>query len=584
MAINVMTRFSAAVCLTAALFAGASQAQVRVNWTGPVGQERDWDDGSGGGDAGTFWQGGFQPNRAFDEYASVSNGGVALIDHAIIISPADIQLAQDAGSSGTLIIRDGGSITVLESSGGLGDGLLANGAPGGGAGTLVLRDNIGNVSIQRYSQTAASTLVTQLGNHPSFANPVQVSQQITLDGILRVERTPGSGFVAAGGNSWTIFQGAPASGAFDQIDFDPALLSNPGQFFAVSTAGNAVTLSVEQRLVLQVDRFTGATTLRNPSGHATNIELINYTLHSSTTPLDSTDARWKSFEDDPTKPGWFEANPTVTDLSELNPTGSLTMNPGVTHDFGTPLTANTGAPLGTSRVNVDGVSYQYQLPNGDFVAAAVEPVGRFNDLVLVVDPSDGSTILQNQSTQSIELISYTISSESDSLLSSWSGLQGLGEPGWFKANGTTSDLSELASADPLVLGEGQQRDLGFAWNTSGDDDLTFVYQDPITGQLIDGTVHFGLPQNISVGLAGDFNHDGTVDAADYVVWRKTNGSPAEYATWRANFGTTELGSGNGAAANSSVAIANQPVPEPTTCLLALLGTALVAGSRKAQRS
>ena len=53
------------------------------------------------------------------------------------------------------------------------------------------------------------------------------------------ERTPGSGFVAAGGNSWTIFEGAPASGAFDQIDFDPALFSHPGQFFAVSTAGNA---------------------------------------------------------------------------------------------------------------------------------------------------------------------------------------------------------------------------------------------------------------------------------------------------------------------------------------------------------
>ena len=210
---------------------------------------------------------------------------------------------------------------------------------------------------------------------------------------------------------------------------------------------------------------------------------------------------------------------------------------------------------------------------GEFVAAAIESVGRFNDLVLVVDPSDGSTLIQNQSAQSIELISYTISSESDSLLSSWSGLQGLGEPGWFKANGTASDLSELASANPLVLGEGEQRNLGFAWNTSGDDDLTFVYQDPTTGQLIDGTVHFGLPENISVGLDGDFNHDGTVDAADYVVWRKNDGGPDGYAEWRANFGMTELGIGNGAAANSSVAIANQPVPEPTTCLLALLGTA-----------
>ena len=39
-------------------------------------------------------------------------------------------------------------------------------------------------------------------------------------------------------------------------------------------------------------------------------------------------------------------------------------------------------------------------------------------------------------------------------------------------------------------------------------------------------------------LPGDFNHDGTVDAADYVVWRKTDGTPAGYNTWRTHFGQT----------------------------------------------
>ena len=45
-------------------------------------------------------------------------------------------------------------------------------------------------------------------------------------------------------------------------------------------------------------------------------------------------------------------------------------------------------------------------------------------------------------------------------------------------------------------------------------------------------------------LPGDFNHDGTVDAADYIVWRKTDGTPAGYNTWRANFGQP-AGSGSG---------------------------------------
>ncbi|MEX2546100.1 MAG: hypothetical protein WD316_13305 [Phycisphaeraceae bacterium] len=40
------------------------------------------------------------------------------------------------------------------------------------------------------------------------------------------------------------------------------------------------------------------------------------------------------------------------------------------------------------------------------------------------------------------------------------------------------------------------------------------------------------------GLEGDYNGDGVVDAADYVVWRKTDGSAEGYNTWRTNFGAT----------------------------------------------
>jgi hypothetical protein len=79
-------------------------------------------------------------------------------------------------------------------------------------------------------------------------------------------------------------------------------------------------------------------------------------------------------------------------------------------------------------------------------------------------------------------------------------------------------------------------------------------------------------------LLGDYNRNGVVDAADYVVWRTSIGSTGsglaadgngdnmvdqlDYGIWKANFGNTV-----GAAASS----ANQPIPEPSMAIQSLLG-------------
>jgi hypothetical protein len=51
------------------------------------------------------------------------------------------------------------------------------------------------------------------------------------------------------------------------------------------------------------------------------------------------------------------------------------------------------------------------------------------------------------------------------------------------------------------------------------------------------------------GAGGDYNGDGSVDAADYVVWRKNpamfGGDPAGYNTWRTNFGGSAGGGAGG---------------------------------------
>jgi autotransporter-associated beta strand protein len=94
---------------------------------------------------------------------------------------------------------------------------------------------------------------------------------------------------------------------------------------------------------------------------------------------------------------------------------------------------------------------------------------------------------------------------------------------------------------------------------------------------IDGT--------LSVNLQGDYNGNGTVDAADYVVYRNTLGQTGtalaadgndngvidtgDLDIWRARFGQT--------AASGSISTAT--LPEPTTCILALVAAACCLRSR-----
>ena len=77
---------------------------------------------------------------------------------------------------------------------------------------------------------------------------------------------------------------------------------------------------------------------------------------------------------------------------------------------------------------------------------------------------------------------------------------------------------------------------------------------------------------------GDYNRDGTVDAADYVVWRKGLGTiytQANYDLWRANFGQT-IGSGAALPSADPLSIA---VPEPVAWVMLLTGTLAIFSRR-----
>lgn len=80
-------------------------------------------------------------------------------------------------------------------------------------------------------------------------------------------------------------------------------------------------------------------------------------------------------------------------------------------------------------------------------------------------------------------------------------------------------------------------------------------------------------------LAGDFNEDGTVDAADYTVWRDglgTTSIQADYDIWVNNYGATS--SSLSVASSNSPASQSSPIPEPSTA--ALLTVMLASGSSR----
>ncbi|MGI9457834.1 MAG: CAP domain-containing protein [Aeoliella sp.] len=106
-------------------------------------------------------------------------------------------------------------------------------------------------------------------------------------------------------------------------------------------------------------------------------------------------------------------------------------------------------------------------------------------------------------------------------------------------------------------------------------------------EIFDTNIDLGdVPSVITAIIAGDYNADGTVDAADYSVWRSHLGAPAgtlpgdidggvigddQYVTWRSNFG------------NSSGALLRtldpRGVPEPTSAALTAISLGVLVALR-----
>jgi hypothetical protein len=104
--------------------------------------------------------------------------------------------------------------------------------------------------------------------------------------------------------------------------------------------------------------------------------------------------------------------------------------------------------------------------------------------------------------------------------------------------------------------------------------------------------NYSAPTSLSIVLppaTGDYNNNGVVDLADYVLWRNTQGTStvlandaiggriglAQYDQWRLHFGQTGGISGGG--------LSSGAIPEPATLSLIILG-ALCIWTRQRRRA
>jgi hypothetical protein len=166
----------------------------------------------------------------------------------------------------------------------------------------------------------------------------------------------------------------------------------------------------------------------------------------------------------------------------------------------------------------------------------------------------------------------------------------------------TIDLTGMA-AGWHVLGIEYDPASGDVTATYDDDEYTFDFGTLPDDRDMIGNFYIGYRENLpgtgatgrpptydlfippADDLLGDFNDDGKVDAADYVIWRKNGSNPlpndggaadlaARFTLWKANFGNMQMpggGSGGGA------------VPEPGAMMLVLMGVGALAAGRRSGR-
>lgn len=574
---------------------------------------------------------------AFDfgsgERAFIENGGTATVNSAGPYSPGQIVMGSATGTSGTLEIQSGGVIASRIGGGVNGNITVGSGAgigvlrvlPGGSIsaeGSLVQGNNnsnrifVGGAGAGTATLSAASaTLGSEVHVYPNAAFSTTGSGNFGVGAIYAPHVTANgvSGKINVGataalagdlaldfgsytptvGHNWNVLEAAAFSGNFNSISSNASLAANHALVATRPSLGGgrvAYNVSVQEVLVLEVNRDTGMATLKHPG--SSNIQLDGYFIGSDAGSLNP--ANWNSWDAGNHFGGdWLATDARPDNLGELKPVGNATLNGGNTlnYQFGNIYNALAG-PFGTVNEDLE-FGYRRSSDGAQFPGKVVYTGTKFNTLLLQVDPTGaGDAYLRNTSGATVQIDAYDVLSSAGRLSTTgWNSFDDQNYQGantWLEVNSNANLIGEVNQTGFTTLAPGAALNLGKLF-AGGAQDLQFSFL--LQGQEEATPGHVLYQSFANQPLPGDFNGNGVVDAADYTLWRDNLGAANEsainnngdgggitasdYTFWKQRFG-------NSAGSGASGLATTGAVPEPATAFLAVFTFGLAAVARRSR--
>jgi hypothetical protein len=601
---------------------------------------------------GTYWWGpalmnNFVPESQFLDIARIEDGGVAyvamdggLYPGQIVIGAGPVaDLHESALGMGTVEIRDGGVMRSIQTTtmAGSTNGNVTVGSPTGNAtfegtlrvlpgGELTAQGSLvsgfgnpnnsitvgglaGDAAILEAGSAQLNALTRVYPNADfSTTSGVTFGSQGNSNYVSDITGNGTNGRISAGttatlagqlslnfnsytpsvGDSWTVLDANAFVGSFAQISTNANLAFN--QDFVVSNVDNAGTrnlnVSLQEVLVLEVNRDSGTATLTHPG--SADIDMDGYFVGSDVGAL-SFGNRVSVNNQSSLGGDWIDTGATPNNVGELKPTNDGTVPAGTNNiNLGAIFDATAG-PFGQDN---EDLQFGYRSSDGSQSTGVVRYTGStVNTLLLQVDPTgSGDAFLRNTSGETVFIDGYDVLSDAARLdPAAWNSLDEQGEDSdaWLEIlNKSSSKIGEVNQASFTMIGPNENFNLGPLY-VGGEQDLAFSFL--MMGEEIATPGKVLYEAFAVVDVPGDYNQDGIVNAADYVVWRNHDGTgfalpnrnPAlmgnigagDYAFWAQNYGST---SGAGSSTVSAV-------PEPASLGLILAALLATGANRNRQR-